>query len=219
MHAVESRSAVETTAAFEEVVGDATLAMNVTPKRPWCESPFYILFGQDMCLPGFGQIHEHPSEENRKATVRELRLRGMARSQIVEEEWQELQQNNVVTEGDIVLYKLNEYERVNHYGHPSSTAMRFVPTYSSPCRVITKHEKGVVVRELFRRDGPGRQVPYSQVKKFSPIIPASLAKIALKELCCEHPRFAAIKDRTDENVDVDIAKIIEDGKKEEERNG
>eukprot|EP00922_Rhytidocystis_sp_ex-Travisia-forbesii_P069806 GHVS01104252.1.p2 GENE.GHVS01104252.1~~GHVS01104252.1.p2 ORF type:complete len:156 (+),score=17.92 GHVS01104252.1:1-468(+) len=115
MHTVKARASVEVGAVIEELVSDATVAFNATPKSDTGQSPFFVITGQEMCLPGMAPYMEQTDEVARKATVTEMRFRALVKSEMTADKFEQVDDAQYAV-GDVVLRELSPYERENHSG-------------------------------------------------------------------------------------------------------
>eukprot|EP00917_Polyrhabdina_sp_WS-2016_P007438 GHVP01016647.1.p2 GENE.GHVP01016647.1~~GHVP01016647.1.p2 ORF type:complete len:174 (+),score=14.95 GHVP01016647.1:1704-2225(+) len=77
LHTIKSRISLEPDTPFDVLVSDATLAYNASPHSVTGQSPFFMLTGQDMMLPGLHRLNPPPSHAVRLANIRENRLRAL----------------------------------------------------------------------------------------------------------------------------------------------
>jgi len=135
MHSVVTRASLEPGVHLSELLRDATLAYNAVPKKATGNSPFFVVTGCEMRLPGLSLFVGQPSEEQRQCTVREMRYQAMARMQLKKEDFT-AKPKQQFSKGDVVLRMLTEYERQQHPGVAGSASMRFAPKWSSPAKVV-----------------------------------------------------------------------------------
>eukprot|EP01068_Selenidium_serpulae_P014757 Selendium_serpulae@DN6139_c3_g3_i2.p1 len=155
---------------IRDVVADAVLIHNATPHMFTGETPFALLFGQDLILPGWQNMSRSLAEEERLQEMSNRRMRDLMHFEVLKMSARNTEQKNVNV-GDVVVFRLSEYERQSHEhitGEPKYRAK-----WSLPQRV-TAVKQGVVMVKSLWRVGKERQVPVVQIKKVSGRIPQIL---------------------------------------------
>ena len=189
MHSVHARAAVEPLVPLADLVRDATLVYNATPKSPTGQSPFFCVTGREMRLPGLAPMVQEPSEEVRRFTLQELRNRAILKDQLKGEDFADCPEE-VFAVGDVVLHVLTDYDRQQHPGVQQSAAMRFVPKWSLPSKIVEIKGKVALVRELWADlNTEPVQVPLRNLKRFSVEIPVPLRDEVWKQLEFERPQY------------------------------
>lgn len=181
-HAIVARSSVDVSVEYATLVRDATLTCNAVPREALGRAPFFILTGWDLPLPGLHAYQTSPTEEVRCLTIREMRFQAMMKALLREDDFATDSQPSIAVD-DVVLYRLTDYERQNHAGHPSSDSLRFCPLWSRPARVTS-------VKDMWNERAPLRQVPLQHLRLFKHNLPPALRQVALQSLQLERPRFA-----------------------------
>eukprot|EP01071_Lankesteria_metandrocarpae_P012085 Lankesteria_metandrocarpae@DN5491_c1_g1_i1.p1 len=192
MHSVHVRAQVEPSTHVSELLRDATLVYNAIPKVSTGRSPFCVLTGLEMRLPGLASFCGGVDEQSRCLTISEMRFRALVRSQVVERDFSAQEK---IAENEIVVRLLTDYERQHHVGTAASASMRFIPKWSLPCKVIKVLNDGVSVLVKGLWDLPESepvQVATRNIKVFQMEIPEPLYKEALKLIQHERPKLKKI---------------------------
>eukprot|EP01068_Selenidium_serpulae_P018874 Selendium_serpulae@DN6493_c1_g1_i3.p1 len=139
---------------IRDVIADAVLVHNATPHMTTGETPFALMCGQDLILPGWQSVTGVRSEEDRLTEMGNMRMRELLLAEL--KKWESnTSENKSVSVGDIVVFRLSEYERLSNEhitGEPKYRAK-----WSLPQRVMeVKH--GVVRVKPLWRVGKLRQV-------------------------------------------------------------
>lgn len=146
----------------------------------------------------------------------------MVRAHLREDDFKECEAKQY-NEGDVVLRLLTDYER-EHYGSiESSVAMRFVPKWSSPAKIIKLiGGKAALVCGLW--DGEyvePVQVPMRNLKRFEVEVPQPLRQEMFKSIQHERPQMKRLSptawqqygESTSVFPSIDEAKILSEGRR------
>lgn len=133
------------------------------------ESPAYMLYGVDMCPPYYQdwRLSRTAEEESRIIFLNKLREEIQERAR-----WKILQQQTLrnlkrlpkdIQEGELVLVRLSDVER-QKFGHQEYSALKLIPKWSLPCRVIKVDSKSnsYLVKNLLT--GKRRQVHITDLR-------------------------------------------------------
>ena len=101
-----------------------------------------------MRLPGLSMMVAEPTEAVRKFNQQESRNRALLRAQLREEDFK-ASPPEAFAVGDVVLRVYTDYERQHHPGAAVSAAMRFVPKWSLPCKIVEVKKETALVREVW----------------------------------------------------------------------
>ena len=171
--------------SFEDALRYAVIVHNATPHVAVGRSPYEVLFGQEMCLPGWQPYFSEGRRESSRLKKLEVDLKA-AMIEGVSTQNVELQGKETLEEGDIVVYYLSQYEKQNESRFVESKS--YTLAWSTPQRVVEVKDKIVRLVPLGAgRSSPPRQVPVSLVKKLQTSIPESLVPLSLKQLEIRKP--------------------------------
>eukprot|EP00923_Selenidium_pygospionis_P022858 GHVN01039647.1.p1 GENE.GHVN01039647.1~~GHVN01039647.1.p1 ORF type:complete len:111 (-),score=11.46 GHVN01039647.1:281-613(-) len=93
------------------MVTDAVKVHNANPHITTGETPFALLFGQDMILPGWQELTSVIKEEERRFKMTNRRVGDLILAQAKRWDEDSAQNRELLCRGDIVSYKLADYER------------------------------------------------------------------------------------------------------------
>ena len=170
-------------------VRDAVKIHNATPHVALGMSPYYMMFGHEMCFPGWQAFRQ--THDTKK--VRYMRDEVWFRKHLKDRMQQELSNYEAPATGhgfvigDWLVYELSS-EEARHHSHPVSSSMSMSAHMSLPCKVLEIRDKMLLVAMLgmpqHRRD-----VPVALCRKLKTEIPVSLQKVALEQIQFEAPRI------------------------------
>eukprot|EP01071_Lankesteria_metandrocarpae_P003978 Lankesteria_metandrocarpae@DN329_c0_g1_i1.p1 len=189
MHTIKVRASTEPDVHITDLLRESTLAFNATPKTVTGSSPFFMITGMEMRLPGLSQYMHSMPEELRKKQMKYKRLEMAIHAQIRQEDFVETTIDQL-QEGDIVLRLLSDHERQRHFGVSSSASLRFVPKWSLPSKVVKVLHDGqaVMVKGLWDNyEVNAVQVSVRNVKRFVTEIPRVFQQHLLHTLQVERP--------------------------------
>lgn len=170
-HALKTSHAIAFRIPFQEVVSAATLVYNATPHSILGTTPYNLVFGQDLVIPGWSEFTPVIGEPTRQLTRLERFYRSLGKHILETLNTNALPPDDVFKVGDIITYKLSSPES-SHIPHLSGTA-KWNPQWSLPYRVMKVKTGQLVVQPLWTR-GRSRSVPFTQCKLLNPCIPRSL---------------------------------------------
>ena len=173
---------------FPRELADAIAVHNSMPHVATGHTPNYLLFGMELTLPGWQRYRREASEAKlREASVREERLKAIARHQLQEEDTLRLLPTEVKV-GSWVVFWLSEYERRTQ-DLETPGAHKYSPKWSLPAKVKEVRDKVCTV-EPWGTPDKERQVPLAQVRLLEGAVPASLQRINMGMLDRTPPRIA-----------------------------
>eukprot|EP00923_Selenidium_pygospionis_P022853 GHVN01039640.1.p1 GENE.GHVN01039640.1~~GHVN01039640.1.p1 ORF type:complete len:113 (-),score=9.18 GHVN01039640.1:246-584(-) len=111
------------------MVTDAVKVHNANPHITTGETPFALLFGQDMILPGWQELTSVIKEEERTFKMTNRRMRDLILAQ--------------AKRGDIVSYQLADYERKQN--PHISVERKYCLKWSLPHRVTEVKDKTFII--------------------------------------------------------------------------
>eukprot|EP00923_Selenidium_pygospionis_P022852 GHVN01039639.1.p1 GENE.GHVN01039639.1~~GHVN01039639.1.p1 ORF type:complete len:186 (-),score=7.12 GHVN01039639.1:110-667(-) len=171
------------------MVTDAVKVHNANPHITTGETPFALLFGQDMILPGWQELTSVIKEEERTFKMTNRRMRDLILAQ--------------AKRGDIVSYQLADYERKQN--PHISVERKYCLKWSLPHRVTEVKDKTLIITPLWNKGKHG-QVPLTQVKKLASRVLEALRRITQYTITSmDHPRKMSMSRRTSRDDGVNPA--------------
>ena len=158
-------------------VRDATIAYNATPHSALGESPYYCLFGFDMCLPGWQHlVQSDTSEVRRQRVLAERRMRDLIRCNLESDKNMQLVESQDLRVGDLCVYHLSAYERGVQVIDGTGIKQTYSVAWSLPCRITEIHDNQVTVQALYGSPVK-RKVSRTYVRKLCTDVPESLVRL------------------------------------------
>ena len=181
-------AAMRETNNVKAALRDAVKVHNATPHPSTRMSPYFFMFGQEMCFPGW-QVFRSTTAQARNRYLREeaqfqraMRIEMARRANLFEDSPSEK-----FEVGDWLVFELSE-EESRHAGHPVSGSGSFAPRMSLPSKVVSVKDKALVVQVL---GAPGRyrDVPAALCRKLRHEVPPTLQRLAKGMIAFESPRL------------------------------
>jgi transposase InsO family protein len=172
-HAIKTATAGSYCLEFRDIVQAAVLVHNSSPHAKLGDTPFGVVFGKDMILPGLCQ-HSHEVTEYTRHTVRyERYMREALKEHLTSLDIPSVSdvRGDEFRVGDIVTYPLSPLEK-DQLSHQSGV-QKWSPQWSLPHRVMAIHDKQVNVKPLWTNNRQ-RAVPLSQLRKLLTESPKAL---------------------------------------------
>ena len=183
---IMSRIQYDTYSPFQEILSDAVLAYNSTPHSGTGYSPFYMLFGKELTLPGLQRFQEAIPEAQRRARTRDIRVQAMHRSTMGADEGLRLYSPPDFNIGDKVVYYLTASERKGVKEEEDLVLTKYNSNWSTPV-TVTKVNSGNV--ELLTTLGKTVVVPVRLVRKLGTNTPPSLQPLVMSTIQRERGRI------------------------------
>ena len=175
---------------YKIAVREAVKIHNATPHIATGMSPYFMMFGHEMCFPGWQSFRRSEMSDRR---VRHVKEESLFRRVLTEKLRTELANYEAPPTGhgfevgDWLVFELSDEERRLH-PHPVSASLSSTAHMSLPCKVLEKRDKLLLVAMLgmpqYRRD-----VPVALCRKLKYEIPETLHRIALEQIQFEAPRI------------------------------
>jgi hypothetical protein len=171
-HATRTHAASRDAKTLAQAVTCAVVAYNASPHPSIGDSPFYMVFGQDMVLPSL-LTHTPivPDRVRRFALYEQQCARAFRRRLDDQRLFNSDTPQNPLTVGDPVVHYLPDDERtlIPHV----SGVPKWSPLWSLPHRVIKISKNTATLRPLWTY-GENRQMPLTRIRKLLPTIPLAL---------------------------------------------
>lgn len=170
---------------FESALQAATLTYNATPSASTLESPFYMLMGFNLVLPGWQQMRMESLEQiqtNKMAAQMEKVMRG----QMLDYGLNRLVEPEKYQEGDLVVTMLPEAKRGQGYDG-TGLGRAYTASWSLPARVMKVKDGQLQV--MYYGKGTMALVPIRQCRRLEGEIPTSLAAENAKVIARTGPQY------------------------------
>lgn len=163
----------------------ATLVHNATPHAMTLESPFYLLMGFNMALPGWQMLRLESMEQikmNQLATQMDRAMRQAMKDAGMDR----LTECEKYQEGDLVVTILPEVKRGAGYDR-TGIGRAYTNNWSLPARVLKVKEGQLLVR--YYGKSATALVPIRHCRKLEGEVPASLACENIKTIHRMPPHY------------------------------
>ena len=156
---------------FGAVVSCATMIYNSTPHSQLGTTPYNLVFGQDMVIPGWTEFTPISTEPTRQITRMERLYRALGKEMLSLLNTTPTSKTEPFRLGDVITYSLSQPESAA-IPHRSGT-VKWNAQWSPPQRVMKVKLGQLSVQPLWTR-GRLRDVPKTQCRLLNPSSPRSL---------------------------------------------
>lgn len=183
---ISTRLLYDNVSSFSDVLNDAVLAYNSTPHSATGMSPFCMLFGKEMILPGLQRFRSEVPEEVRRSRIKDAQFQASCRAILMEDKGLKLMSAEPVKVGDQVVYYLQEHEVGTKALEEGRVLIKYTPHWSTPVEVVGVGKNTV---EVLNVKGVRCKISNRLIRKISSDVPPSLKALSVSNVQHELSRI------------------------------
>ena len=170
-HGIRARLLQDPLISFPQAVAAVSTAYNAAYQTAIRMSPFEVLFGKPLQLPGLQDFAVLVPEDSRRESLNIASAIRQLAPHLPDP--QSFVRPVSLEVGDFVIFPRSPHEI--DYGSSGTEITKYTPTWSLPSRVLEVHDQQILVREFAtNRD---RRVPFSSVRRLPTEVPPSIAQL------------------------------------------